>query len=50
MRDGVGVMQRADGSRYEGEFRRNFRHGIGVMYCDRGKIVRGGWKNNKFVG
>ena len=46
---GKGVLVDKDG-KYEGEFLNGMMHGIGVLKLNDGRIVRGEFKNNKYVG
>ena len=46
---GKGVLVNKDG-KYEGEFLNGMMHGIGVLKLNDGRIVRGEFKNNKYVG
>lgn len=49
MANGKGQAHYADGSRYNGEFLNNKRHGKGVL-MQKGCIFEGSFANNKFDG
>lgn len=47
---GIGVYSRKDGSRYEGEFSRNFYIGYGAQWDKNGKLLKcGRWAKNSFL-
>ena len=41
LRHGCGVFYFANGSRYDGEWKNNFKHGFAIFMNEEGKIVRG---------
>lgn len=45
---GQGVLQLADGNRYEGEFRNGQFHGRGTLFFPEGKL-EGTWENGKVL-
>ncbi len=46
-KEGNGTQTYPDGSRYEGEWRKDMRYGFGVMYSADGNNYAGYWKNDK---
>jgi len=47
---GKGIFVYADGSKYEGDFRYNIKHGKGKFTSSSGVIQEGVWRNDKFIG
>ncbi|CAJ1443125.1 unnamed protein product [Effrenium voratum] len=44
---GMGSMTWPDGSRYEGEYKNDFRHGQGTLTWPDGRKYKGQWANGK---
>ena len=50
MRNGYGVMELPDGSKYEGEWLEGNMHGFGSFTGSDGQMLKGRFENNEFIG
>ena len=45
-----GVIKFSNGNRYEGDLVQGKMHGYGTYICANGKVYKGKWQNDKFIG